>query len=182
MEISMKTLKDYIKLLEDDQSQEVIPTTSADDQSVPDATSSVDVYISIDDHTPDGYGRKYVRVNASLFNPEENNTLLRNALKIGGVPMPDEPSGVANKTGINVSIDNGNVSASAFGDDADELLAILAQAGLTDSEGNPLPGQTQEPVVTAGSAPEEEQEEEITEESSDAVQRVIELSREVQRR
>lgn len=178
----MKTLKDYIKLLEDEQSLEVAPAPSIEDQLAPSAAPLVDVYISYDDQTADGYGRKYVKVDANLINPEENNILLRNALKKGGVPMPDEPSGVANKTEINVSVNNGNVSASGFDDAADELLRILAQAGLTDNEGNPLPVQTTEPVATGGPAPEEEEQAEITEESDDAVQRVIELSREVQRR
>ncbi len=122
----------------------------------------------------EGYGRLYVAVTSKLDSLGEydsaNDELLRNALKKGGVPMPDENSGVANTTGIEIQIGNDGIWATAFDEAAQKLLDIVQEAGLADEDGNAV-------------VPQEESEEEITEEATDeAVERVVKLSRELRKR
>lgn len=185
----MKTLKDYIKLLEEGEpgpALRAVGVTPAADGVEAEPPVDIDVAFI---QKPDGFSYKSVAVTDApdvVGNfAEENAAILRAALKAGGVSMPDEPTGTANKTGIDVTVTNKSIAASATNEEAsNRLLQILMDAGLSDAEGNPQVPQSQ-PQAVAQEEPipmDHEQEQEVTEESEDAVSRVIELSKEIRKR
>jgi hypothetical protein len=192
----MKTLKDYIKLLEDSEPSPGLRAVGVTEPKVPvdavaDAQASSGVDTGPKKRTPVDISIMYTNnsddiptIQVSVYaNPEttfdtdtsaKNNHILRQALTAGGIPMPDDGTGTANTSDIQVIVSNGNIQASAWGQPAERLLEILRKAGLADENGNAImPQEEQEP----------ESEEEITEEATDeAVERVVKLSRELRKR
>lgn len=189
----MKTLKDYIKLLEDSEPsaelQAVGVTTDDDADYDVDPTGMTikqeplpPVSISKMFTSPSQGGLPAHNISvtpnptdfATGYKPtEENIELLRNALKAGGIPMPDEDSELANDSGIDVTISDNSFSAGGWGEAADRLLQILQNAGLADENGEAT--WPQSPATS-------EEPKEVTEETDDAVSRVIQLSHEMQKR
>lgn len=190
----MKTLKEYIELIEGNEPsaglravgvtpsdiEDAVDGFTAPGEEIPQASEQLPP-IQVDKsylEDENGYGQLIVNVSATLgaeavADAEEvpyNEKLLRWALKTGGVPMPDENSGIANTTGIHIQVTDGKLSAHAFDEDGDKLLKILQDAGLADEEGNAI-------------VPQQEQEqEEVTEASNEAVERVVALSKELNKR
>jgi hypothetical protein len=185
----MKTLKDYIKLLEDDKLSPglravgVTPSSLEDEEDgfvepqgggiLPEKRTPVSISTTISS-SADGMPTKSVTVTA---NPEttydfgageENAELLRHVLKTGGVPMPDENPDIANTSGITVIVTNDSLQANSSGEGAEKLLKLLQDAGLADENGEAIVLQKKD----------DEHSEEVTE---DAVEEVVRLAREIRK-
>lgn len=189
----MKTLKEYIQLVEGNEPSAglravgVTPSSLEDELDGfepptpelqgPEERTPVDISIMYTNNSDD-----IPTIQVSVYaNPEttfdtdasaKNNHILRQALTAGGIPMPDDGTGTANTSDIQVIVSNGNIQASAWGQPAERLLEILRKAGLADENGNAImPQEEQEPEA-----------EEVTEASDDAVERVVKLSKELNKR
>lgn len=187
----MKTLKDYIKLLEDDklspglQAVGVTPSSLEDEDEEDGFVEPQGVVIGPEKRTPvsisitnsssaDGMPTKSVLVYANsettmeTDTSDENNQLLRHVLKTGGVPMPDENPDIANTSGITVIIADDDIQAEAYGEGAEKLLKLLQDAGLADENGKAIMLQKKD----------DEHSEEVTE---DAVEEVVRLARQIRK-
>lgn len=179
----MKTLKDYINLLEGNEPSAGLRAVGVTPSDIEDAVGVSEPqapeqlpplvisksYISTGNETMPDHNISVAPTMGS--DDDKNEQLLRDALKAGGVPMPDETPDIANTTGININITDGQFSASGWGEDADRLLKILQDAGLADEKGNAIVPQQ-----------EQDDQEEVTEASDEAVERVVALSKELNKR
>ncbi len=125
----MKTLKEYIKLLEGEATPAVGVSEPSEGNSLP------EVEISFQ-HNAENQPSKSVSVNAGgIFdgNPDD----LRNVLHDMGVPIPDEDD-QPNDSGVWVTVDDNGERIGVIADDekADELLDILRSAGLYKGDRN----------------------------------------------
>jgi hypothetical protein len=124
----MKTLREYINLLESEVTPELraVGITPQDLQSSESELPTVDISF---DQDYEGNSQKTVQVNAGNTyggNPDD----LRAALTDAGIPIPDQDS-EPNDSGINVGVrSDGDIYAIADNEAADELLDILKNAGL----------------------------------------------------
>ena len=115
----------YIKLFEEE-------LASIQDTGVTEPTNDTqedsEVQVSYNQDL-EGNPKKDVTVNAGgMFDGDPDE--LRTALRQSGVAFPDQDS-QPNQSGISVSVDSdGRIFATASGEQADELLNILKNAGL----------------------------------------------------
>lgn len=192
----MKTLKDYIKLFEDDKLSPGLRAVGVTPPSLEDEEDGFDNQtaqpipygdsIGFEKRTPvsisttasssaDGMPTKSVMVYANpesaveISASEENEALLRQVLKTGGIPMPDENPDIANTSGITIIVSNDSIQANAYGEGAEKLIKLLQDAGLADENGEAI-------------MPQEEEAEEVTEASDEAVAEVVRLSKELNKR
>lgn len=194
----MKTLKDYIKLFEDDKLSPglravgVTPSNLQDEEdgfkepdvfsigpenSQPEKRTPVSISIT-NSSSANGMPIRSVMVYANpettmeFSASEENEALLRHVLKTGGIPMPDENPDIANTSGITILVSNDSIQANAYGDGAEKLIKLLQDAGLADENGEAIMLQKKE----------DEHSEEVTETSDEAVAEVVRLSKELNKR
>lgn len=194
----MKTLKDYIKLFEDDKLSPglravgVTPSNLQDEEdgfkepdvfsigpenSQPEKRTPVSISIT-NSSSANGMPIRSVMVYANpettmeFSASEENEALLRHVLKTGGIPMPDENPDIANTSGITILVSNDSIQANAYGDGAEKLIKLLQDAGLADENGEAIMLQKRE----------DEHSEEVTEASDEAVAEVVRLSKELNKR
>ena len=195
----MKTLKDYIKLFEDDKLSPGLRAVGVTPSNLQDEVDGFDSQtaqpiphgdsIGFEKRTPvsisittssslDGMPTKSVMVyanpetTAEISASEENEALLRHVLKTGGIPMPDENPDIANTSGITILVSNDSIQANAYGDGAEKLIKLLQDAGLADENGEAIMLQKKE----------DEHSEEVTETSDEAVAEVVRLSKELNKR
>ena len=124
----MKTLKEYINLLEGD----VTPGLQSVGVSEPEESNPVDVDVTFSTNITTGEPERNVKVFAGgRYSPNTKPDELRSALNDAGIDLPDEPNAKPNTSGISVSVSNDTgIYASANGEAGDELLSILKNAGL----------------------------------------------------
>lgn len=123
----MRTLNEYIKLLEGD----VTPGLRAVGVTEPEDKTQLDPEVSISfQHDADNSPKKSVSVNAGgVYNGDPDD--LRDVLHNMDVPIPDEVA-QPNESGVWVSVDNNGQQITVMADNekGDELLSLLKNAGL----------------------------------------------------
>ncbi len=121
------SINKYIKLFEAE-----LDNLRAVGVSDTEENNPVDVDVTFSTNFTTGEPERNVKVFAGgRYSPDTKPDELRSALNDAGIDLPDEPNAKPNTSGISVSVSNDTgIYASADGEAADDLLAILKNAGL----------------------------------------------------